>query len=247
MKAPYPIVVECFGIPGVGKTHVASRVCRFLEAEGISTNDLGIVIGKANSFNRIFQKTRLILRATANQPSALKIVFRMVKLHRPKKIRYWVKLIVNWLYVGAVISDRSQPSAVRVLDQGVGQAVWSTRFYGLEAPKQEVLVDALMELLETLPIAALLIVSIAAPDEVVLDRIRNRRGGRSALDKDEGSWERASEVTRATNRVLECLTCQSTRISLSVYTNHQSDGKDDGNLLNDTLGTWIASRVSHLV
>lgn len=239
------IIVECFGVPGVGKTYVASQICQMLEAEGISVNDFAMIIGRASSYSRIIRKSRLIIGSTAKNLSVLKIVFRMVNLHRPKKLRYWLKLIVNWLYVRALIANQSQSDEVRVLDQGVGQAIWSTRFYGKEAPKHEVVVGALMEFLERLPIAALVIVSIDAPDKVVLERLRNRRDGQSPLDKDEGLWDLASEVTGATKCVLEYLASDSGRVSLSEYRNHQSAGERDCNPLSNALAAVKGARGSH--
>jgi len=239
-------IVECFGVPGVGKTHVASRICQILEAEGISTSDLGILIGKASAFSRVLRKSSLVCRSTAKHPAALKIVFRIVKLHRPRKLRHWLKLMVNWLYVRALIADNSPSAAVRVLDQGIGQALWSTRFYGQEAPNREILIGALTEFLGTLPTIALLIVCIGAPEKVVRERLKQRQDGRSPLDKNEDLWERASQETSATKCVLEYWTCNSSRVSLTDYNNHRSDEALDHKLLSHALESWIAARVSHV-
>ena len=239
-------MVECFGIPGVGKTHVALRICHMLEAEAKSTINPGMHVSRASSFNRVTKKTILILRGSIKSPSALKIVFRLIKLHRPERLHIWLKLIANWLYVRALIMDGSLPGAVHVLDQGIGQAVWSTRFYGRESPKPQVVVGSLMKFLDTLPIASILIVNVAAPGSVVLERLTNRRDGRSPLDKDKGLWERANEVTIATKCVLEHLACASERVSLSDYVNHQSSREPAHKTLRSALGTLIETRASSI-
>lgn len=228
-------IIECFGIPGVGKTFVALSFLTALERAGGKASDQGIRINNASSLKRIATKLTLILRLLITNPALLLTSTRLVRIHSLRYSLRFLKLVVNWLYVIALIRSNSGRPQILVLDQGLGQALWSTVFYGSEPPVLESVVDLLKDILPGHLTGRLVIFHITAANETVSARIDAREGGGSPLDREPGLLARAIEATESSLEVLTALAHQSPYVDIFECRNDGGAKSDSGAALLDCV------------
>lgn len=212
-------IVECFGLPGAGKTYAAKKVVEVLRARGVCVGGLGIKISEVRPPFRLIAKLSLIALGFWGVLSALPDIRRLLQLYKPMNSISRLRLLLNWLYLVALIRSRSTRGAILVLDQGIAQAIWSTQFWGLCTPPHQNVFALVDKLLTKLRVGRLSILDIKASDEKILQRIQARKDGRSPLDRDLESWQRAGAVTQATRKALASWSRRSESISIHELRN----------------------------
>ena len=225
-----PVVVEFFGLPGVGKTFLAEHLIDFLKERGYQVGDRAVRITGGAPVIRISTKIALLIQALLVTPNCLRPILALLRISKVVGLRAKVKLVVNWLYLHALIRRESSLSQVIVLDQGLAQAVWSTLFYGIERPQNEVFEPPFGELLAGLEFQSLFIIQVHAPGDAIKARIESRNHGKSPLDNgNQEEWSKAQWVTGEVRSLIEFQQRSVKRIQVTDISN-QVDGLDKVNL-----------------
>ena len=233
-------VVEFFGVPGVGKSHLVRRAAPENAKQPMNWFNEG---GRAR---RIRRKAALMLRHLEAALAATLWARKVIGLYSPMGWRRSWKVLFNWVFVDCLIREAARGrSPVVVLNQGIAQALWSTKFgAGHECPCEEV--RSLVRLyLERLPISEWCVVWVNAPLEVVQKRLEGREGC-SPLDRDTGSMAEAHCAEREVGKVLNNLMrSANSRPTISVV-NLENDDEGAASRLKGVMG-WIEGDVAALV
>ena len=225
-----PVVVEFFGLPGVGKTFLAEHLIGFLKERGYQVGDRAVRIAGGAPVTRISTKILLVIQALLVTPNCMGPTLALLRSSKVVSLRSKVKLVVNWLYLHALIRRESRLNQIVVLDQGLAQAVWSTLFYGLERPQNEVFARHFSELLAGLEFQSLHIIQVHAPGGAIKTRIESRKLGKSPLDNgNQADWSKAQWVTNEARILLDFQQRAAGTIQITDVSN-QLDGADQVNL-----------------
>lgn len=198
------VVIEFFGMPGSGKSTLAESLYRREAAAGRSFGRRGLDIEKMSSTTRLLAKLARIVRLWGLRPivatRSAAFVLGTTGLWRSSSLR----VVVHWWYLLSLIERELAEHECVILDQGIGQALWSTIFRADPRRSAEQIVEFVGELLRRTEIDRLLVVYVRADPELVRRRLRAREDGRSPLDA--GAHERAFRAAqRITGLVAEGL------------------------------------------
>ena len=197
LETGLPPVIEMLGVPGSGKTFVAEMI-----AAAAPDADVRLVRGRAGRLDRALgavDKLRLSAALVASSPRATARLMSLVLRHEPPVSRL-PKVVLNWLWMLARIRGAEAADPL-VVDQGIGQALWSTCFrsHAADPAVSRRLVDAAMAIVGP---REWTIVVVEAKPSVVSARISSRTDGRSPFDAESPGGQladayRAMDSTRA--------------------------------------------------
>lgn len=240
------LVVECFGMPAVGKTHVARVVARLLDARGATVRDKALRISDASRVPRALRKLTHILGSAPDLVGWTHTRFGIARAVRSRGLYRSLKILFNWAYVISLVRNEISHEGVVVLDQGFFQALWSTQYqyhgeYGpLEPTVERRLLEAALELAGR---PRLIVLVVEADEDRIRQRLRGRRHGTSPLDRARGPTPETWRAARsATNRVLlhaETLAERSRLIRVVRVDNSPEDGR--GGTLNESLAEALSA------
>lgn len=197
-------VVEFFGMPAVGKTSVAEAVSRSPSVRRLGLSRYALDIGSSRRRRRVVRKLALIAWLVKEDPTVARELGAFVaRSIRPREPAF-VRVLVNWLYVVAVIRRELARHPLVILDQGIAQALWSTLYRARETPEWGGAVDFVGDVVARAGIGRLIVVHLTAEDGLVLRRVEARTEGYSPLDRAlrEDAFRDALEVTRVVGYVL---------------------------------------------
>ena len=232
------VVIEFFGMPGVGKTTLARGIAADLSQHGHNATFLAMDAPvDLNRYIKLARQVGDIGRYVAARPQE---IFRAVRVLRyfpqPNALTY-TKVMRYWLLTCAII-DRSRSGADIVLcDQGLYQGLYSLALL-TSTPDREVFSTAL----HLLPRPDLAIL-VTADRETVRARLSGRRYNHRWIDKlllnDRRRLEESEEIVQAIAAALRATDC-----SLIVYASTASVAADTQELaaavrshLEATVGT----------
>jgi len=220
------VLIEFFGMPGCGKTFIAKNLAEALRDEGCIISDRMRTLTEKPRLSRIIEKVGLILRCLILD----KKVFSMSLAFIIKFIDFrsvgWIKVFFNWLYIVALIEVESRKVDIILLDQGIGQAIWSTLFYGNKTSQSRTSNQWLEDFLAVLSIDILHIVNLHADNKLIEKRIHNRVRGSSPLDGgQQNNWQQASQALTDTQELIKQLDETTSYCYVQDITNN-SDGLD---------------------
>ena len=222
-----PIIVEFFGMPGSGKTFIAKHLIDCLRQEGFRVSDRAVVLSQERSWKRVLGKIGLVIRGLLFGNGILRSVLAIVSNYEIAGLGTKIKLVFNWLYLCTLIRDDSKHSEYIILDQGLGQALWSTLYYGKRRLEVQTVEEFFSDLPEKLPIDLLHIVHVQAHERKVEMRLGNRKDGKSPLDRDiDGAWQHAVLVTAEARSILD----QLSECLLGILVTDVSNNDDGMNL-----------------
>jgi hypothetical protein len=222
------IVIECFGMPGAGKSYLSTKLGKMLEADGLQVGDHIITISnKKPSAKRVLNKFWLIVTTLWANRRTIATIWKLTRLHRPPNLLFFSKLLINWLFVNALIHIKSRNSDIVLLDQGLSQALWSTKYYGQSKPDNDVVARLMLRLLIDLHIAPLSIIYVSADDSLIKKRIGSREKGSSPLDSNMNEFMRAKAATAQSLSVFELLGKQEATLIITRFDNSGSNSVDD--------------------
>jgi hypothetical protein len=227
------IIIECFGMPGAGKTFLAEQIRLILKSDDIVISNYSTELGKSGSTKRILIKIYLILSEAWKNRFSNHYIYRLISLYRIPR-RRTIKLTFNWLFICALIRREARHANIVLLDQGIAQALWSSEFYSVDSADMRIIAGSLANLINSLPTSILKIVHISADNYLIRERIKTRVSGKSPLDTDINLWERA---LNATNRVRELLNYIERDTSLVIL----SDFNNSGSIDIDTLQAILSA------
>lgn len=192
-----PLFIEFIGLPGAGKTALATEIENRLRAAGIATFGRTESLGDTAGFLRRHSK-RLgyVIRAWILHPVVSLKVARMVAKERQPGLADLLKLCWNfWTVLGFVAAGRRGKAHTIVLDQGLLQAVWSIRW----SAHRPLPLQRWAALLNQIGLADFFFVLVEVPTSLASDRVsfRNDRSARIAAHDPtlrEQSWQKADSV-----------------------------------------------------
>jgi len=177
-------VVEFVGLPGAGKTYLATELSRRLGARGLEVT--------AVSRPRISAGRRavLILVLAVRRPGFVRDTARLMrglaKRGTPDGIRLWT----NWLTAQALVEQGRHRPGFTVLDQGPFQLLWSVGMRGGAGA-----VADCAALVRANPTPDVLVV-VSVPPELAADRLRKRHPD-SADRLEEGDPDQGQDILRS--------------------------------------------------
>jgi Cdc6-like AAA superfamily ATPase len=199
-------IVECFGTPGVGKTYVSNQLSDAFRKDAINFSRLPIDLASFSRVRRILFKIWLIFYLVLFERKIVSIVNSLVNAYRLNHLGHRIKLFFNWLYLCAIIRSESQAFEVVLLDQGIGQALWSNSYYGRLVISYDEVSSLLDELLVILSIDSLFVLHVGADSNKIESRLLSREKGNSPLDKKGTQFlQRGTNITDQTLFVLNNL------------------------------------------
>jgi hypothetical protein len=168
------MVVELCGLPGCGKTTIASALAEQLRSQGIDAFVAGSqVSASAPLLPRLFHKALSVMAVLSASPSAESRAARAL-VPGQSSARDSIAVPVLWWTRKRVLARSRRSGGLAVLDEGLVQALWSA---GLRSPGT--LPSTLVELAE----------SAVRPDVVVhvdrlaVDRLTARRSKHSRVQR----------------------------------------------------------------
>jgi thymidylate kinase len=182
------LVVECVGVAGVGKSHLATLLARELEALGVSVSEaMGSVGPVVPKWRRVGRKLRFAVTEVARDPPATLSMARAVAGTGQQRGRDTCAMFLNWLTLRALIRREARTAEIVIFDQATIIGLWSAGLLGAATPCQRVLQTASWSWL--LPDA---VVHIHAPTEQNIAQLHNRPGRQSRLEQlDDARLARA--------------------------------------------------------
>jgi thymidylate kinase len=125
------MIIEFFGMPGSGKSTLANRVAEIIESWEIGVQKQTYVLAHCVSRRRrVTTKIRYILPEICLEPRYAARSARAIAATGQSSALEWVRALFNWLFVTPLVRPITQFDGIRMLDQGIFQALWSVAFSG---------------------------------------------------------------------------------------------------------------------
>lgn len=228
------VIVEFFGMPGSGKTYLAEKLSTVLKGKGLRISDRSLSLAKTNFITRMSVKLALVLWCMPGNIGAVRAIMSAVMAYKPAGLVKSVKLTYNWLYLLALIQSESRQHDVIVLDQGLGQAIWSMLFHGHGRPDAKPEGNLFTTILGILRPSSVGIIHVHASHDLIRRRVCERANGRSPLDREmQASWRRAVSVSEESMVLLEQLSA--ILPYLRIFDIDNDNDRDDVNALDDLV------------
>jgi thymidylate kinase len=163
------VVIEFLGLPGAGKTTMAERLVRRLDAGGLACGDsAGVGRWRGGRVQHYARLATYTLRRCRYVPSAL----RLAAAVRPPSVARWryAAMLTVWAYRLSLVRRRRYDALV--LDQGPLQSAWCVLLEG-SLRSEPALRNAVGNLLVGQPLAFAFI-HVDVPPEVAAVRIERR-------------------------------------------------------------------------
>jgi hypothetical protein len=174
----FTLLVEFFGLPGVGKSSMSRHVADTLLAKGFTVDEITYDID-----HRHLRPARFALKcghaarfATAHPSQAISVCKRMAATQQASQSDLG-KEALNWLFVAGLASRRRSEGMITVLDQGVAQALWSVG----HAARNPLWLDLLSDEAQKIPLD--LVIFVRASVSTVRDRLLKRDPPVSRLER----------------------------------------------------------------
>ena len=217
-------------MPGVGKTFLARHLTRMLKGQGLQVSERGLSVAADSRFTRISAKLCLVIYGLLSERNSLGPVLALIGASGVASNRAKLKLVFNWLYLCALIRRESSQYPIVVMDQGLAQALWSTLFYGVERPQDDLFAQQFCSLLDALKLQSLQIIQVHAPEETIKSRIDGRKHGMSPLDGgNQDDWSKAEWATSVGRDLIDLLRSSDSVLQIADLSDH-GDGIDEADL-----------------
>jgi thymidylate kinase len=193
-----PACVEFFGLPGAGKSTLSKRVAEIMSRAGIAVDQpMYVLAHQAPRYKRIAIKSFYVLKGLCLHPDYTIRSAKAILRTKQNSIADLVLVLFNWLFVSSFIRHPRSREAVRLLDRGLFQALWSV---GFSARQPESLANMFSELAPVLPLPDIVIVVEVEPP-IAAQRMSTRVCHDSRVK--QAPPHAASSLTRAQVTVAE--------------------------------------------
>jgi hypothetical protein len=174
-------VIEFFGAPGVGKSYLAKGLSSYFKANSVKVSDQSLAVGQMSRFHRLMYKNRIIIPFLVLKPKILWILLGFTFQAGVRTPAAFMRVLVNWLYIVALMHRELKHYSLVILDQGIVQALWSTVFRGrnVELNTTEALIRSLLKACSA---KQLVVVHLSLDREKHQVRLASRLHGCSPLD-----------------------------------------------------------------
>jgi hypothetical protein len=185
-RDPSAFVVEFLGLPGAGKSTIASAAVQQLSGVvgDVSQPMLSLSAGPSPGLRRM--KKAVLSISALGRPREAWVASRVISASRQESALDAVRLLLNWFVVTSVMHRHGHRGGLCILDQGVFQAIWSVCLMARNGSVS----DIATELLGSAPRPDAVVVIHSDPD-IIRDRLKSRRGAASRLEQ---RWERADDL-----------------------------------------------------
>ena len=229
------MTVELFGLPGAGKSAATQQVLELLHDNGVTaTPACARFAPEANAAARVARKVAFAGRAVRADPAGSVAVARALLDSRQRRAQDVPRRLLNWLAVQGLLHAASPPADVRILDEGVAQALWSIALWGN--------VDGLLALLSREPDTWRrpdLLVVLDAPCELAHSRLGGRAASHSRIDRITDPTAQLQELRRGRSLLREIVAW-----FVSVTSQAVLEVPVDAQLTPQLIGRRIADAVS---
>ncbi|MFZ1426797.1 MAG: hypothetical protein WAS21_08525 [Geminicoccaceae bacterium] len=171
------MLIEFMGLPGAGKSTIARGVCASLRKSGCRLAWApDAFVHSQPTLLRVYKLARIAAYGMFHPTSAAGAARRSQSFPQPSRSTA-MRLMGNWLYVSAVCTMRPRSDELVVLDQGLGQGL-----YSLALQSDDDRLPAIRRALNGAPCPDI-VVSVEAPSAVVRERMRCRAASYSATER----------------------------------------------------------------
>lgn len=195
-QAPAIKFIEFMGLPGAGKSTIATHLESDLRQQGFKTVSRSAEL--ADNYPFLWRHYRRLLRVVRNAARCRRLyldTFRLITNSAQKS--HWDRAKVTWNLwsVIALMTDcRAARDSVTIIDQGLFQAIWSIQL----SSSKELSTGVWKELLRAAGVADVLVVNIHSEIPIVSNRLvarasKTTRLGSRAQDINAGTWQIAAE------------------------------------------------------
>ena len=170
-------VIEFFGTPGSGKTHLSDIAYRELNKNTINVvSKLSVAIGRMNSIKRVIIKIFFILYLMVINFSVVLSVIKLVREFNSKADRVLIKLVFNFLYVVGVMKYCKNNNQILIMDQGISQSIWSCIFHGNNVDYNcDTVSSLLLKIFSKIKLTSLLMVHVHVETNKIETRLKTRK------------------------------------------------------------------------
>jgi Cdc6-like AAA superfamily ATPase len=169
-------VIEFFGTPGSGKTHLSNIAYKKLNHNTIDVvNKLSIDVGKMNSVKRVIIKIFFVFYLIVINFSVALNVIKLVREFHFKADCILIKLSFNFLYVMGVMQFCKNHNQMLIMDQGISQSIWSCIFHGNNANFNfDIASSLLIKILTKIKLNNLLVTHVKVEIDKIEVRLKTR-------------------------------------------------------------------------
>lgn len=213
------LLVEFFGMPGVGKSVLSNRISEILSANDISVEQNAYFLShQVGRLKRVSIKLLRVLKEQLFHPKYAFVSIKTILQTEQKTTVDLVKVIFNWFFVTSLLRNDKHYDGVRLFDEGIFQALWSIGFSGKKGA-----IASMAPVFSLIPLPALIVVP-----EASLPTIKSRLSGRERHDSrlENGSEDLlgfAASLFAEVKVVLQALTEQHNGLHLSIVDNESEE------------------------
>ena len=176
-------VVEFFGTPGSGKTHLSDIAYRKLNKNATDVvSKLSVTIGKISSMKRVIIKIFFVCYLIIINFGIVLNIIKLVREFHSKVDYILIKLLFNFLYVVGIIRFCKNHNQISIMDQGISQSIWSCIFHGNNVNYNcEAASLLLLTILSKIKSTNLLVVHVNVEIDKIEARLKTRKNKGTSL------------------------------------------------------------------
>ena len=201
------VIVEFFGLPGIGKSTVSHELASLLSSKKIEvveeTRNIDV---KKKPFYRQSIKILFAIKNIISNPSVrFRLIVEQLGVDQ-KNIKSKIKLIVNYLYICQIYENCESKNGVKIIDQGLLQAAWSLLVEKGDDRDIENIKSHLKEDIKKIKKNSYIIINLEADERLIVERINKRINGKSRMDTLTNEKELIKSIVRG--KEVEEIICQ---------------------------------------